>query len=196
MPGKEILLSSTDYGSVVVGEVPQLYFYITDGLGEAIQAKRRGFAVLISHLTSPLSYTQLYGNLTVAANLLDQYLNSKDQSSKNKISGELRNLIIDNDYAMNLGLTKEDVLNLTADSLVDKVNTFLISTQSTIYPLGLHAIGQYWNEQDLASTVSVMMSFDFTLPNNGGETNLFDEIALYYYSSKYDSLSAFQREFV
>ena len=194
LPGKEILLSSTDYGSVVVGDVPQLYFYITDGLGEAIQAKRRGFAVLISHLTSPLSYTHLYANLTVVAKLVDQYLSSNDQNSKDEISMELRNLIIDNDYSMNLGLTKEDVLNLAADSLVDKVNTFLLSTQSTIYPLGLHAIGQYWNEQDLASTVSVMMSFDFTLPNNKGETNLFDELSKYYYSSNYDSLSAFQRE--
>ncbi len=36
LPGKEILFSATDYGSVVVGDVPQLYFYIVDGLGEAI----------------------------------------------------------------------------------------------------------------------------------------------------------------
>ena len=54
LPGKEILLSATDYGSVVVGDVPQLYFYIADGLGEAIQAKRRGFAVIISHLEGVL----------------------------------------------------------------------------------------------------------------------------------------------
>ena len=196
LPGKEILLSSTDYGSVVVGEVPQLYFYITDGLGEAIQAKRRGFAVLISHLTSPLAYTQLYGNLTLAARLVDQYLDSNNQNSKDRISNELRNLIVDNDYSMNLGLSKDEVLNLTSDDLVNKVNKFLKSLQSTIYPLGLHAIGKYWNEKDLASTVSVMMSFDFTMDNNKGETNLFDEISKCYFSSNYDSLSAIDREFV
>ena len=49
----------------------KLYFYISDGLGEAIQAKRRGFAVIISHLTSPMSFTHLYGNLTVAAKLIE-----------------------------------------------------------------------------------------------------------------------------
>ena len=196
LPGKEILLSSTDYGSVVVGKVPQLYFYITDGLGEAIQAKRRGFAVLISHLTSPLAYTQLYGNLTLAANLVDQYLNSNDQSSKDRLSSQLRKLIVDNDYAMNLGLTNKEVLNLGADDLVKSVNKFLKSVQSTIYPLGLHAIGKYWTEKDLASTVSVMMSFDFTLDGNNGETNLFDELSRYFYSSNYDDLSALQREVI
>ena len=194
LPGKEILLSSTDYGSIVVGKTPQLYFYISDGLGEAIQAKRRGFAVILSHLTSPLSYTQLYGNLTVAANLIEEYLNSNDQALKDEISEEIRNLIIDNDYSMNLGLNKEDVKAISSDELLSKVNVFLKSTQSTIYPLGLHAIGQYWNENDLASTVSVMMSFDFDMKNNKGETNLFKELSKVYFNSDYANLTPLQRE--
>lgn len=89
LPGKEILLSATDYGSVVVGDVPQLYFYIADGLAEAIQAKRRGFAVIISHLTSPMSYTHLYGNLSVMANNLNNL-------------ELLRKIIIENDYSTNI----------------------------------------------------------------------------------------------
>ena len=194
LPGKEILLSSTDYGSVVVGKVPQLYVYITDGIGEALQAKRRGFAVLISHLTSPMSYTHLYGNLTVASAFVDIYKNSNDSYTKDRSGKILSDLIISNDYSMNLGLTKEGVLNLTYDELVEKVDAFLKSTQSTIYPLGLHALGKYWDEQDLASTVSVMLSFDFDAGNNLGETNLFDEISKGYYNKSYDSSSSSERE--
>ena len=196
LPGKEILLSSTDYGSVVVGKVPQLYFYISDGLGEAIQAKRRGFAVILSHLTSPLSYTHLYGNLTVAANLIDDYYKETDPNSKNKIGDRLRELIIKSDYSMNLGLNKTGVEKLSYDELVSKVDAFLKATQSTIHPLGLHAIGQYWTEEDIASTVSIMLSYDFDAGGNIGETNLFDELSKYYYSSTYDSLSALEREYV
>ena len=183
LPGKEILLSATDYGSVVVGDVPQLYFYIADGLGEAIQAKRRGFAVLISHLTSPMSYTHLYGNLTVMANNLDN-------------PDKLRKLIIENDYSTNLGLTKEQVQSLSNDALVEKVNTFLTSMQSTLYPLGLHALGEYWSEADLASTVSAMLSRDYVLENNQGTLNLFTELSNYYYSKDYDQLSALEREVI
>ena len=183
LPGKEILLSATDYGSVVVGDVPQLYFYIADGLAEAIQAKRRGFAVIISHLTSPMSYTHLYGNLTVMAN----NLNNPEL---------LRKIIIESDYSTNLGLTKEEVKTIDANLLVEKVNDFLTAMQSTLYPLGLHALGQQWSENDLASTVSAMLSYDYVLENNQGIVNLFTELSDYYYSKGYNELSASEREVV
>ena len=192
LPGKEILLSATDYGSVVVGDVPQLYFYIADGLGEAIQAKRRGFAVIISHLTSPMSYTHLYGNLTVAASLINDY----KKNPTNKIADELRDLIIKNDYSTNLDLTKDEVKNMSGDLLVEKVNNFLIEMQSTLYPLGLHALGEMWSEQDLANTVSAMLSYDYVLENNQGKINIFSELSNYYYSKEYSQLSAFEREFI
>ena len=188
LPGKEILLSATDYGSVVVGDVPQIYFYIVDGLGEAIQAKRRGFAVLISHLTSPMSYTHLYGNLTVLAGLVE----NPSQENIEKI----REIIIENDYSTNLGLTKDEVSTLSADLLTQKVNNFLTSMQSTLYPLGLHALGVKWSENDLASTVSAMMSYDYVLDDNQGVLNLFSELSNYYYSKSYNDLTAFEREFI
>ncbi len=192
LPGKEILLSATDYGSVVVGDVPQVYFYIVDGLGEAIQAKRRGFAVMISHLTSPMSYTPLYANLSVAASLIEDYKNNPNDETVN----QLRDLIIENDYSMNMGLTKDEVNNLSGNLLIDRVNNFLIEMQSTLYPLGLHALGEYWNENDLASTVSAMLSYDYVLENNGGVINLFAELSDYYFSKSYNDLSAFEREFI
>ena len=192
LPGKEILLSATDYGSVVVGDVPQLYFYIADGLAEAIQAKRRGFAVIISHLTSPMSYTHLYGNLSVAANLANDYVANPNAGTANK----LRDLIIKNDYYTNLGLSKDEVKTIAASSLVEKVNKFLVEMQSTLYPLGLHALGQSWSEQDLASTVSAMLSYDYALDNNQGVLNLFTELSNGYFSKKYNQLSASQREFI
>ena len=196
LPGKEVLLSATDYGSIVVGDVPQLYFYISDGLGEAIQAKRRGFAVLISHLTSPMSYTHLYGNLTVAANLINYYTNVDNSDLKEEFANQLRDLIVTQDYSTNLGLTKEEVMNLSSQLLVEKVDTFLKSTLSTLYPLGLHAIGDYWTEDDLASTVTAMLSYDFDLENYKGETNIFKELSDYFYSKSYDSLNALEREVI
>lgn len=193
LPYKEILLSATDYGSVVVGDVPQLYFYISDGLGEAIQAKRRGFAVMISHLTSPMSYTHLYGNLTAIARLVEDYQSS---NNKNKIANELRNLIIANDYSTNLGFTKEEIGNMSADTLVSHVDAFLKDIQNTLYPLGLHAIGQPWGDSDIANTVSAMLSHDYVLENNKGVLNLFNELSRCYFSKDYADLTSFEREVI
>ncbi|WP_407394152.1 cobaltochelatase subunit CobN [Methanobrevibacter sp.] len=192
LPGKEILLSSTDYGSVVVGDVPQLYFYISDGLAEAIQAKRRGFAVIISHLTSPMAYTHLYGNLTNLSNLINDY----EMNPKKAIENKIRNLIIENDYSTNLGLNKSDVKTIPIDSLIEKIEMFLKTTQDTLHPLGLHALGDAWNENDIASTVSAMLSYDLVLEDNQGVINLFKELSSIYYSKDYSSLTAFEREFI
>lgn len=196
LPGKEILLSYNDYGSIVVGSVPQLYFYISDGLGEAIQAKRRGFAVLISHLDSPMSLTHLYGNLTVAANLIQEYGNTLNPAMKETLANQIKDLVIANKYYANMGLNEISIRELAIGTLISSLNSFLKSTQDTLYPLGLHAIGQAWTDKDLASTVSAMMSYDFELANNRGKTNLFKELSQFYYSNDYANLTALEREFI
>lgn len=194
LPGKEVLLSYNDYGSIVVGKVPQVYFYITDGLAEAIQAKRRGFAVLISHLDSPKSFTHLYGNLTTLANLLEEYSNSNDADLKDSLSNEIKKLIIDNEYHLTFGMSETEINSSQMSSLIPTLETFLKNTQDTLYPLGLHAIGQKWTDEDLANTVAIIVARDFEL--NGVKTNLLDQLSEYYYSMDYSSLSPLKREFI
>ena len=194
LPGKEVLLSYNDYGSIVVGRVPQVYFYITDGLAEAIQAKRRGFAVLISHLDSPKSFTHLYGNLTLLANLLEEYSNSNDADFKESLSNEIKDLVIKNDYHLTVGMSEAEINASSMESLIPTLETFLKNTQDTLYPLGLHAIGQKWTDEDLANTVSIIASHSFEV--NGEKTNLLDQLSQNYYSMNYSSLSPLKREFI
>ena len=199
LPGKEVLLSYNDYGSVVVGKVPQVYFYITDGLGEAIQAKRRGFAVLISHLDSPKSFTHLYGNLTVLADLLEEYENNIhgdnfDSILNQSLSDDIKKLIISNNYHLTLSMSEKEVNDSDMSVLIPKLNTFLKNTQDTLYPLGLHAIGQKWTDEDLANTVLIIASHDFEV--NGQKTNLLNQLSQYYFESDYEDISPLKREFV
>lgn len=199
LPGKEVLLSYNDYGSVVVGKVPQVYFYITDGLGEAIQAKRRGFAVLISHLDSPKSFTHLYGNLTVLADLLEQYENNMNSEAFNSdlehnLSVEIKQLVFDNNYHLTLCISENDLNDSDMMVLYPKLIAFLKDTQNTLYPLGLHAIGQKWTDDDLANTVSIIVSHDFEF--NGVKTNLLNQLAQHYYGNNFSNLSPQKREFI
>ena len=194
LPGKEVLLSSTDYGSIVVGKTPQIYFYISDGLGEAIQAKRRGFAVMISHLTSPLAYTQLYGNLTQLANLINEYENALNQNSKDALISEIKYLVDSNNYVHSMGLTDESFNKLTSDELVYNVDSFIKSVQNQLYTWGLHALGQNWTDRDIGLSVSTALSQKFTY--KGVTTSLYDEIAKIKYSKNYDELNSLQRDVV
>lgn len=194
LPGKEVLLSSTDYGSIMVGDVPQIYFYISDGLGEAIQAKRRGFAVMISHLTSPLAYTQLYGNLTVLAGLVNEYENALNQSLKDALLSEIRYIVDTNNYVNSMGMSNESFNSLSADELVSAVDSFIKTVQNEIYTWGLHALGQNWTDKDIGLAVSTALSQQFTY--NGVTTSLYDEIAKIKYSKNYNELNSLERDVV
>lgn len=192
LPGKEVLLSTTDYGSIVVGDVPQIYFYISDGLGEGLEAKRRGFAVMITHLTSPLAYTSLYGNLTAIANLINKYENTTDKTQKDTIASNIKLLIEKNNYIQSMGLTREEFEKLNLNEVVKAADKFLFEVQNTLYPLGLHAIGQNWTVTDISRSVVAALSQEFTY--DGITTTIFDEVAKYLFSKKYSELNALERD--
>ena len=50
LPGKEAGLSQSCPPEVLIHDIPNLYPYIMDDVGEGIQAKRRGRAVILDYL--------------------------------------------------------------------------------------------------------------------------------------------------
>lgn len=53
-PWKQVALSDHDWPDALIGEVPHAYLYTMGNVGEAIIAKRRSYATIVSHLTPPL----------------------------------------------------------------------------------------------------------------------------------------------
>ena len=50
LPGKQLGLRASDAPEIVRGSIPEIYPYISDGIGEGIIAKRRARAVTLAHL--------------------------------------------------------------------------------------------------------------------------------------------------
>ncbi len=72
-PGKQAGLAPTCSPEVLMGDIPSLYPYIVDDVGEGIQAKRRGRGVIISHLTPMLKEVDLYAEYARMAELINEY---------------------------------------------------------------------------------------------------------------------------
>ena len=117
---------------------------------------------MISHLTSPLAYTQLYGNLTSLANLINEYENSLNQSSKDALVSEIRHLVETNNYVHSMGISNDTFNKLSSDDVVSTVDSFIKSVQNEIYTWGLHAIGQNWTDKDIGLSVSTALSQQLT----------------------------------
>ena len=73
LPGKSVALSEDCFPEVALGPMPHLYPFIVNDPGEGAQAKRRTQAVIIDHLTPPLTRAELYGPLQQLETLIDEY---------------------------------------------------------------------------------------------------------------------------
>jgi cobaltochelatase CobN len=73
LPGKSVALSENCYPEAVFGAMPHLYPFIVNDPGEGSQAKRRAQAVILDHLTPPMTRAELYGSLNQLEGLIDEY---------------------------------------------------------------------------------------------------------------------------
>ncbi len=188
LPGKELVLSPNDLPSVMVGTVPQIYYYIVDGLAEGEQAKRRGYAVIITHLTPPMTFTTLYGDLGTLATLVDDY-DGATSTQKTQIISQVKSLINTNHY--DLGV---DITNLSDDELIEALEDYLEGIQSTLYPYGLHAIGQKWSDDEVALLVTSILSVEFEVEDSTESTTLHDEISQLMYGKIYANLTVLEKQ--
>ncbi|MDB5503021.1 MAG: hydrogenobyrinic acid a,c-diamide cobaltochelatase [Tardiphaga sp.] len=82
LPGKSAGLSVDCLPDAVLGPLPHLYPFIVNDPGEGIQAKRRASAVIIDHLTPPMTRAELHDDLARLENLVDEYALAADLDPK------------------------------------------------------------------------------------------------------------------
>ncbi|MFZ2158326.1 MAG: cobaltochelatase subunit CobN [Bradyrhizobium sp.] len=82
LPGKSVGLSVNCLPDAVLGPLPHLYPFIVNDPGEGIQAKRRSAAVIIDHLTPPMTRAELHDDLARLETLVDEYALAADLDPK------------------------------------------------------------------------------------------------------------------
>jgi cobaltochelatase CobN len=73
LPGKALAPSAECYPDALLGGLPLIYPFIVNDPGEGAQAKRRTHAVIVDHLTPPMTAAGSYGDLAELAQLVDEY---------------------------------------------------------------------------------------------------------------------------
>ncbi len=156
LPGKMVCLNATSYPDLLLGDVPNIYPYIVDGAGEGIQAKRRGYATLISHLTPPIAKSGVYGDLTELKNYLMDYQEYRQSGyetgmneTKNAVIELLNNSTVDED--LELTVTDENF-----EEALDEIVEYLEEISSDTIPYGTHTFGQSPEEEKAAMFLETM----------------------------------------
>jgi cobaltochelatase CobN len=95
LPGKSLALSQDCFPEATFGALPHLYPFIVNDPGEGTQAKRRSQAVIIDHLTPPMTRAETYGGLQKLEHLIDEYHESQslDPSRSKLIQQKILELV-------------------------------------------------------------------------------------------------------
>ncbi len=73
LPGKGVGLSEECFPDLLLEDTPLVYPFILNDPGEGTQAKRRAHAVVVDHLTPPMTNAETYGPLAELNALVNEY---------------------------------------------------------------------------------------------------------------------------
>jgi cobaltochelatase CobN len=140
LPGKSLALSAECFPEAALGPLPHLYPFIVNDPGEGTQAKRRAQAVIIDHLTPPLTRAESYGPLRQLEQLVDEYYEAAalDPRRLKVLTEEILALTRTSGLDEDCGITPGES---TADAL-KKLDNHLCELKELQIRDGLHIFGQ------------------------------------------------------
>lgn len=140
LPGKHVGQAGWDDSEAILGDLPNPYYFIIDGGGEAIQARRRSAGVMIGHLTPLIVPAGKQAEYAPLAEALDGYAATIDtspevaQEYQRQVLAAVRTLKLDRQLGLNLETSSWDQIH-------EAVEQFSHDIEEGPTPMGQHTIG-------------------------------------------------------
>lgn len=131
MPGKQEGLSNSDWGAVLLQDMPIIHVLPMDA--PAIFDKRRANMLIINFMTPVLIPSGLYGNLSELYDNIRMYRETVDETLKNAY----RDKIINQSIALGFNYTGDSFDEFLAD-----VTAYLDDVRKSYIPYGPHVLGR------------------------------------------------------
>jgi cobaltochelatase CobN len=185
LPGKSIGLSETCYPDLLLGDLPLFYPFIVNDPGEGAQAKRRTHAVVVDHMTPPMTTADVYGKLDELTRLVDEYyqVEALDPSKLPMLQQQIWELVVDARLDTDITLmitrmnqqgdhthdwdpqvTDDGVPSTLADMrskdfahLIENLDGYLCELGSALIRGGLHTLGDTYTGERLRDLALAMV---------------------------------------
>lgn len=164
LDGKDAGLSEEDAPDALIADLPDLYVYNVDVVGEGLVARRRGMATLVDHMVPPFKKGGLYAELAALAETISDY--DANQSKNPELATAIEKRI--REQVIVLGIAKDLTLDLSGDSPLEesalhRIENHLLELKSQNIPYGLHAFGRVPDKPLRDSTIDAIVSADRSL---------------------------------
>jgi cobaltochelatase CobN len=175
-PGRDAGMRRQDWSSQLIGPTPHFYFYTTSNIGEAIIAKRRSHAVLLTYLTPPYAESgmrQKYTSLHNDIHRLSEELRVKSEefptrfpvgaaegmavanSSLFTINSSLKRRIVKEGLHRTLGVDSTLTTPFTHEEL-ERIDAHLEELMNERMQGAYYTLGKPYTEEQLRQTAQAM----------------------------------------
>ena len=157
LPGKATGLSSTCWPEIAFGPTPHVYPFIVNDPGEGTQGKRRAQAVIIDHLTPPMTRAENYGAGVELEALIDEYALARtlDPTRAERLAGDIVELSEREGFAADLDLDLGPADD--RDARITALDAHLCDLKELQIRDGLHVFGvspQGGQRRDLLAAIA------------------------------------------
>jgi cobaltochelatase CobN len=157
LSGKEVGFTHEDPPELLIQDLPNIYPYIVDDVGEGLQAKRRGMGVVIDYMTPPFDKAGMNRELKELAALISDYNGAREKSPR--LAGAKLEEI--NRLARKGGLLTDLKLpGITTHEQVEALDDYIREIGEKVTPFGLHTFGKAPGGKYLKSTAEAIVAVE------------------------------------
>lgn len=171
-PGKQNGLSPSCPPEVLIGDIPNLYPYIVDDVGEAIQAKRRGRGVMLSHLTPMLRRAGLYQEYGRMAELAGEIAQTTALAGAGRAEKQTELRTLAERTGILAELQRKTTSELDGADLANQLGHYLEEIKEELIPYGMHTYGQAKGEEEIGEMAEALVEWHPELDREGAATSL------------------------
>ena len=168
LPGKGTGLSNACYPDVSLGDLPDIYPYWITIVGEGIQAKRRGAACLISHLSPPMQLAGGFEEIEELEQALDEYVHFRAAQPDNIEA--VRDIVREKAAACHFDGEIDEGEDF--DDYADALHNYVTDIKNMQIRTGLHILGRAPEGDGMIDFLCALVRME-----HGGEKSLLRLIA-------------------
>ena len=134
LDGRDVGQNEEDASDALIADLPDLYIYNVDVVGEGLVARRRGMATLVDHMVPPFTAGGLYPELAELGERINDFDTNlhKNPELATAFAGQIRELVISLGIAKDLGLDLPDAASLD-DETVHEIQDYLLELKGKTF---------------------------------------------------------------
>ena len=161
LDGKDMGMSSDDASDALIADLPHLYIYNVDVVGEGLVARRRSMAALVDHMVPPFRKGGLYPELAALGELLNDFhgYETKAPELQKQVAERIRGQMLSMGLAKDMGidLSKDGSFN---EDVAHELEEYVQELKGQNIPYGLHTFGRTPDKTLRDTTIDAIMSVD------------------------------------